>query len=221
MSRGLSLVDSVTLHTVEVNGTRMVTLQGSLTERFFSMHSARPLGVLPESCQPPREIPFIVAGAAPGGFHLVKIKPSRGMGVGGELAWGDSRWNHDQIHFTGIMYSVSDHALTCSTLDNTWSGEDFGNKAQLLFRDFGRYLIKKYGSVQAAWKNVFDAQGAGVIGFTSFSLGCKASGYIGSATRLWAALDTDRSGNISMEEMFAILTGPPTSEAPALPGTAS
>lgn len=63
--------------------------------------------------------------------------------------------------------------------------------------------MRKFGSIEEAWTYAFDTDGSGSVNFTEFGLGCKAAGYVGNATRLWAALDEDRSGEISLEELGA------------------
>eukprot|EP00927_Polykrikos_kofoidii_P065458 TRINITY_DN61204_c0_g1_i1.p1 TRINITY_DN61204_c0_g1~~TRINITY_DN61204_c0_g1_i1.p1 ORF type:complete len:450 (+),score=62.45 TRINITY_DN61204_c0_g1_i1:39-1388(+) len=194
---GISLIDEVTLHTVDVGGTRMVSLQGTLTERFFTVHSFKPLGLLPESCRPPRDLSFVVSGNSAGGFHLLEAKPKFDRGCGGELMWRDSIWNHDQINLTGVMFEVSADVLHVSTLSSQWTGESL----QVFVRDFQNFLIRKFGSIEKAWMVAFDTDGSGSVNFTEFGLGCKSSGYVGNATRLWAALDSDRSGEISLDEL--------------------
>lgn len=196
IGKGICLVDGVTLHTCELDGTRMVALQGSLTDRFFAAHSHRPLALLPESCRAPSEIPFVVAGSSSGGFHLVIVSPCRGFGSGGELYWRDSIWAHDQINLTGIMFEVAADALGYSIL-NSKSGES----RKRFIEDFQRFLIRRYGSIQDAWYKAFDTDGSGAINFTEFGLGCKMTGFMGHTTRLWAALDDDRDGEISLEEL--------------------
>jgi hypothetical protein len=47
-------------------------------------------------------------------------------------------------------------------------------------------------------------------------LGCKASGYVGNATRIWGNLDADGSGEISMVELEGDLASQPEDTA-ALP----
>merc|ERR1712087_81274 len=74
--------------------------------------------------------------------------------------------------------------------------------------DFQNFLIRKFGSIEVAWHVAFDTDGSGSINFTEFGLGCKASGYVGNATRLWAALDEDRSGEISLDELNTGLLSP-------------
>jgi len=194
---GICLIDQVSLHTVDVAGSRMVTLQGTLSERFFCSHSKKPLAILPESCRPPVDLPFVVTGSTPGGFHLMRSRPIYGGGVGGNLCWMDSVWDKDIIHLTGIMYEVSPDALKASTWDSSWTGESL----KVFLQDFQNFLIRKFGSIEDAWHMAFDADNNGSVNFTEFSMGCKAAGYVGNATRLWAALDDDRSGELSLEEL--------------------
>lgn len=49
---GLSLTDEVTLHTLDLKGSRLVCLQGHLHECFFGSDSKRPVAMIPESCRP-------------------------------------------------------------------------------------------------------------------------------------------------------------------------
>lgn len=194
---GISLVDEVSLHTVDIAGTRLVNLQGCMSDRFFAVHSHKALALLPESCRPPGDRPFVVAGASFGGYHLLVAKAAYGLGCGGDLTWRDSVWNRDKIHFTGIMYEISPDALQFSTLNAQWSGEQMS----IFVQDFQNFLVRKFGSIEEAWHVAFDTDGSGSVNFTEFGLGCKASGYVGNATRLWAAFDEDRSGDISLDEL--------------------
>jgi len=197
IGRGISLIDEVSLHHCDIGGTRMVTLQGTLTQRYFAVHSHKPLALLPESCRPPRELPFITAGSSPGGFHLLIAFPSHGFGCGGDLLWRDSIWNHDKISLTGIMYEVAEDAMLHSTLDTKWGAES----QKIFVEDFQKFLIRRFGDIETAWEQAFDTDGSGAINFTEFGLGCKMAGFVGNATRLWAALDEDRSGEIDMDEL--------------------
>lgn len=211
---GISLIDEVSLHTVDVSGSRIVCLQGMLTTRYFSVHSHKPLAILPESCRPPQELPFVVAGTR-SGFNLLMVRALRGGGVGGDIMWRDSYWNHDNISLTGLMYEVHPEVLSISTLNSTWTGESL----KIFVRDFQQFLVRKFGSVEAAWATAFDLDGSGAINFTEFSLGCKAAGYVGNATRLWAALDEDHSGEISLEELGTSAPSRPESRKNTSPDT--
>jgi len=197
IGKGICLIDDVSLHTCELNGTRMVTLQGALSNRFFAVHSFKPLALLPESCRAPYEMPFVVAGNAPGGYHLIIISPCHGFGTGGDLYWRDSIWNHDGINLSGIMYEVASDALVHSTLNTKWTDES----QRIFVEDFQKFLVRRFGSIEVAWEKAFDIDGSGGINFTEFGMGCKLAGFVGNATRLWAALDEDGGGDISLEEL--------------------
>merc|ERR1712083_630992 len=67
--------------------------------------------------------------------------------------------------------------------------------------DFQKFLVRRFGCVEDAWSKAFDTDFSGSINFTEFCCGCKMSGYVGNVTRLWAALDDDRSGEISLDEL--------------------
>jgi len=194
---GICLVGGVSVHTCELEGTRMITLQGSLSDRFFATHSQNPLALLPESCRPAGDLNYVTSGNSVGSFHLIVINPSRGFGTGGDVYWRDSLWNHDEIHFTGIMFEVAADALTHSTETSKWGGES----QKLYIEEFQKYLLRRFGTIEIAWSKAFDTDGSGAINFTEFGLGCKTAGFVGNVTRLWQALDDDRSGEISIDEL--------------------
>jgi len=206
---GISLIDDVRVCTCDFGNRRLVCLQGSCSTRYFSVHSDKPLSLLPESCRPPSQLSFIVAGSVPGNFHLTSIKPIYGCGEGGHLIWIDGVWDRDTIEVTGIMYEVSRDALQFSTLDAQWSEKSL----EIFVNDFQKFLKRRFGSIELAWHAAFDKEGLGFVNFTDFRLGCKTVGYVGNATRLWAALDADRSGEISLDEIM----GDQAQEAQALP----
>jgi len=198
-SRGISLIDEVRVHTCQVAGTRLVCMQGHLSDRYFSRHSDKPLALLLDSCQPPKKIPFIVAGEWPGCFHLLVVRPSMGaLGMRRhDVSWRDGYWDHDTIHFTGIMYEVATEAMVHATLDAQWSEESL----KIFVADFQKLLVRRFGSIETAWREAFDVDGSGTVNFTEFGLGCKVAGFVGNATRIWAALDDDCSGEISLDEI--------------------
>eukprot|EP00440_Ansanella_granifera_P000251 gb/GFBE01000275.1/.p1 GENE.gb/GFBE01000275.1/~~gb/GFBE01000275.1/.p1 ORF type:complete len:488 (+),score=101.93 gb/GFBE01000275.1/:1-1464(+) len=196
-SGGISLTDEVSIHTTDVAGSRIACLQGTLSEKFFVVDSKKPLAMLPESCRPPMEIPFITSGSGPGAFNLIIVKPLRGGGIGGDLTWKDGVWNHDGVHMSGILYEVSADAMPFSLVNASWSPEIL----KVFVTEFQKFLSAKFGSVEDAWEAAFDIENSGEINFTQFSMGCKKAGYVGNATRLWAALDDDQGGSISLDEL--------------------
>eukprot|EP00933_Yihiella_yeosuensis_P018408 TRINITY_DN15119_c0_g1_i1.p1 TRINITY_DN15119_c0_g1~~TRINITY_DN15119_c0_g1_i1.p1 ORF type:complete len:512 (+),score=87.59 TRINITY_DN15119_c0_g1_i1:127-1662(+) len=195
---GISLMDEVSVHTVDVADTRLVCIQGTCSDRFHTIDSAKALGCIPESCRPNQEgLAFVTAGSGPGAFNLMTMKKIQGGGIGAELFWKDGIWNRDGVSVSGVMYEVSKCAMPFSLVDASWS--PFLLRA--FVTEFQKFLIAKFGSVEDAWDAVFDLDGSGGINFTEFAVGCKAAGYVGNATRLWAALDEDHGGFISLEEL--------------------
>lgn len=207
---GLSLTDEVTLHTVDVGSSRLVCLQGHLHECFFASDSKRPVAILPESCRPKEVLHFVTSGSGPGGFHLVQLRPQKGSGIGGDLMWKDGVWSHDQVHLTGIMYEVNADALEFSFLDASWTPEIL----RIFVAEFQRFLISKFGSIDDAWDEAFDLDGLGAVNFTQFSMGCKKAGYVGNATRLWAAINEDAGAEICLEELARDYLNPPAEPEP-------
>lgn len=202
LGKGIALVDEVRVHTVDIAGTRYVSLQGELHTRSFKRHSKSALALLPESCRPPACMPFIVSGSTLGGFHLIDVRPSTGIGwcqgIGGDLKWRDSVWIREPLHLSGIVYEVAPEAVKATTLESKWCGES----ANVFISDFRRFLERKFGSVEDAWKIAFDRNGDDVLQLDEFVQACKNVGYVGNVMRIWVILDTDGSGTLSLDEVI-------------------
>jgi len=197
--RGISLIDDVCLHICDVGGTRIAGLQGELSERCFELHGRKLVALLPESCRPPQKTHFVVSGTC-GGFHLMAVRPTTTYTAGGngDLVWQDGKWNRDIISMNGIMFEVAAASLQ---FPNPLEERSITEGQAIAIMDFQKYLIRRFGTIESAWNQAFDTDGSGSVNFTEFGLGCKAAGYVGNASRLWAALDEDLSGSISVEEL--------------------
>jgi hypothetical protein len=114
--------------------------------------------------------------------------------------WKDGVWNRDKVNLTGVMFEVAPDAVKHTVFAAGREG------AAVLIRDFQQFLIRRFGSIDEAWREAFDLDGSGEINFTEFGLGCKAAGYVGNATRLWAVFDEDQSGEISLVELLTGVT---------------
>eukprot|EP00929_Paragymnodinium_shiwhaense_P083835 TRINITY_DN44797_c0_g2_i3.p1 TRINITY_DN44797_c0_g2~~TRINITY_DN44797_c0_g2_i3.p1 ORF type:complete len:1724 (+),score=625.26 TRINITY_DN44797_c0_g2_i3:115-5286(+) len=64
-----------------------------------------------------------------------------------------------------------------------------------------KVLINRYGSIPAAWRHLLDKDGKGLISFTDFCESMRAIGFDGSLKKLWAQLDADGSGGITLDEL--------------------
>lgn len=220
--RGISLVDEVSVHAVDVNGTRLVTLQGLLLERHWGqVGSKKQLTNLPESCRPAKDIFFIVPGLSREGFHLVHVRSVATAGAGGEIMWRDSIWRRDRINLTGVFFEVAREAIA-HLMQGTEQEREVTKQA--LTRDFSRRLNSKYGSIENGLHTAFglhtlDAE----MNFTQFVGGIKKLGYYGTMMRLWSIFDEDASGQVSFEEVQQCLlsvneaTSAPLPQTPALP----
>lgn len=200
---GISLLDEVSMHTVDVAGSRLVTLQGYLSEKTWSRGGHRKaLAMLPESCQPKKDFHFIVPGLAQEGFHLILVTSGTkgNVGVGGELHWCDSIWNRDRINLTGVMYETSARAVDTSLKSKTDEEKLVAREA--LMKDFHRRLHRMCGSIQMGLTKVYGIRDEEEITFQEFMAGCKTLGYHGQMTKLWAILDEDMSGKVSYEELL-------------------
>jgi len=197
--RGIPLVDDVRLHVCNVAGTRVVCLQGDLNERCFDVHGRKPLALLPESCRPAEETHFIVSGQC-GGFHLLTARPfsSFTAGSGGDICWKDGKWNRDVLSLNGIIFEVSIDSLRHP---NPLESRETGESQVIAVLDFQKYLVRRFGSIENAWRTEFDPEGQGAVTFTGFGFGCKAAGYVGNPSRLWASFDQDLDGYIPMERL--------------------
>lgn len=67
--------------------------------------------------------------------------------------------------------------------------------------EFKELLWRKYGSMMGAWRNLLDADGSGKITFMEFCQAARSVGYGGNLKALWAELDEDNSGFISLKEL--------------------
>eukprot|EP00451_Oxyrrhis_marina_P002692 CAMPEP_0204274508 /NCGR_PEP_ID=MMETSP0468-20130131/25227_1 /ASSEMBLY_ACC=CAM_ASM_000383 /TAXON_ID=2969 /ORGANISM="Oxyrrhis marina" /LENGTH=384 /DNA_ID=CAMNT_0051250725 /DNA_START=48 /DNA_END=1202 /DNA_ORIENTATION=- len=199
---GLNLVDNVSIHVCDVHSDdvegRIVVLQGSLHSKKFLRASADPVAQITADCRPAmNSMRFITAGGTLGGYHLLEVtlessKP--GVGKDGSVMWRDARWTNDSIHLSGLIFEgVGGRS------------RDFGpvnpEMATYILRNFQQLLIKNFGSIDAAWDQVFDEDGSGVCDLQEFKLGCKKCHYLAAPDRVWAVLDQDGSGSISVEEL--------------------
>lgn len=198
--RGISLVDEVSVHAVDVNGSRLVTLQGLLLERHWGqVGSKKQLTTLPESCRPAKDIFFVVPGLSREGFHLVHVRPVATAGAGGEIMWRDSIWLRDRINLTGVFFEVAPEAIAHSMQGTE---EEREVTRQGLTRDFSRRLISKFGSIELGLHQAFGLKTADAeMNFTQFVGGIKKLGYYGNMMRLWSIFDADNSGQVSFEEV--------------------
>jgi len=197
--RGISLVDEVSVHAVDIAGSRLVTLQGVLLEMSWQgIGVKKQLATLPESCRPAKDLHFIVPGMSREGYHLVHVKPRGVGGKEGEIDWKDSIWIRDRINLTGVMFEVSQDALD---LRLHKSDEEIEVAKQALLQDLHRRITKKYGSIEIGLKKAFCIAEADELNFTQFVSGTKLLGYPGHMTRLWSMLDEDQGGSVSYEEL--------------------
>jgi hypothetical protein len=195
--RGISLVDEVSVHAVDIAGSRLVTLQGVLLERSWQHGGVKKqLATLPESCRPAQDLHFIVPGISREGYHLVHVRPDSKNA--GEILWKDSIWIRDRINLTGVMFEVSPDVLGLRVHKTE---EEMEVSKQALMQDLHRRIVKKYGSVNYGLKKAFCITEADELNFTQFVAGTKLLGYPGHMTRLWSILDEDQGGSVSYEEL--------------------
>merc|ERR1719215_1205851 len=69
------------------------------------------------------------------------------------------------------------------------------------FPSFKRLLLRKFGTITAAWKHALDPDGNGRLSFGEFCESLRKLGYCGSVKQLWHELDTDKTGLITLDEI--------------------
>eukprot|EP00928_Gymnodinium_smaydae_P020502 TRINITY_DN1791_c0_g2_i1.p1 TRINITY_DN1791_c0_g2~~TRINITY_DN1791_c0_g2_i1.p1 ORF type:complete len:1251 (-),score=231.11 TRINITY_DN1791_c0_g2_i1:58-3738(-) len=69
------------------------------------------------------------------------------------------------------------------------------------FPSFKKLLLRKYGTITAAWKHALDPDGNGKLSFGEFCDSLRKLGYCGSVKHLWQELDKDKSGIITLDEI--------------------
>lgn len=219
--KGISLVDQVSVHAVDVAGSRLVTLQGVLLERSWQQGGLKKqLATLPDSCRPARDLHFIVPGMSREAYHLVQVRCATEPGKAGEVLWRDSIWRRDRINLTGIIFEVDPAALQFC-LHPTVDEKDVARQA--LIQDLHRRILRKYGGpLEYCLKKAFQITGDEELNFTQFVAATKLLGYPGHMTKLWSMLDEDQGGSVSYEELESAILAEvqhhqPTQDVPALP----
>lgn len=71
-------------------------------------------------------------------------------------------------------------------------------------RELWDFLTRKEGNALRAWCKYFDTDNDQKISLTEFVRGMRKMGYTGDATAVFAALDADRSGELSLEELDSL-----------------
>eukprot|EP00930_Biecheleria_cincta_P070568 TRINITY_DN58201_c0_g1_i1.p1 TRINITY_DN58201_c0_g1~~TRINITY_DN58201_c0_g1_i1.p1 ORF type:complete len:1469 (+),score=331.35 TRINITY_DN58201_c0_g1_i1:26-4408(+) len=64
-------------------------------------------------------------------------------------------------------------------------------------------LVRKYGTMPAAWKHGLDPGDNGFVGFVEFCKCCRKVGFIGSPRQIWSELEKDPKGQITMSAFDA------------------
>merc|ERR1719191_699984 len=78
------------------------------------------------------------------------------------------------------------------------NSKDMGARGLDAFRQL---LERRFGSVVKAWRKALDSDGNGILSFGEFATACRTVGYLGNVKKLWADLDTDGGGSISLKEL--------------------
>jgi len=203
LNPGIAIADEVVLTTCDVAGGRFVALQGQLSRRAFAGPDLIQIAMLPSNCRPADEVPFVFPGSRPGNFHLVSARSSERNGIGAVVFWRDSKWEGvDTVHLSGMVYRVAPEALELPTNIRPLTPE----RQFVILADFAACLEKRFGTIEAAWRLVFDPDAAkGTVDFTRFCAGCKSASFKGNVSRVWWVLDENLSGKVSLEEFQRML----------------
>lgn len=198
MGSGLSIIDDIRLHTVDLSGRRWVCLQGTLDQRLLSAFRTKPLLHLARACRPASDTAFVVSGSRAGSFNLLRVRASPRDDDESDLVWLDAVFRKDELHCTGVFYEAAETAL-----QHPVSIQCRTEHSEAFLKEFHMRVIRSFGSIENAWHHWFDLDGSGEINFTEFARGCKKAGYMGNPMRLWILLDDDGGGSISKEELAA------------------
>merc|ERR1719191_2661600 len=78
------------------------------------------------------------------------------------------------------------------------AGSDIGASSLAGFKGM---LMRRYGNVFRAWKDVLDTDKSGKLSFYEFCVSVRNLGYSGNMKALWHALDKDQDGFIQLEDI--------------------
>ncbi|CAE8583926.1 unnamed protein product [Polarella glacialis] len=71
------------------------------------------------------------------------------------------------------------------------------------FKSLRSLLVNRYGTMPAAWKHCLDLRNNGFVGFVEFSKAMRMVGFKGSPRELWAELEKDEKGHVTLEAFDA------------------
>lgn len=69
------------------------------------------------------------------------------------------------------------------------------------WQDLKEQLIRKFGTITAAWRHGLDFAGNGKVSFMEFSRACRENGFHGNIDEAFRSIDVDESGVVSFEEI--------------------
>jgi hypothetical protein len=75
------------------------------------------------------------------------------------------------------------------------------HQSQVSLETFRRFLKQKFGSLFTAWRQVLDGDGSMTLQKSELYMACKKIHFPGNVRLLWQALDRDRSGLSTFEEL--------------------
>lgn len=84
--------------------------------------------------------------------------------------------------------------------DKTGQSKDMGAAD---FPALKQLLVRKYGTMPAAWKHSLDPGNNGFVGFVEFCKCCRKVGFIGSPRQIWSKLKKDSKGQITLSAFDA------------------
>jgi len=117
--------------------------------------------------------------------------------------------NHDdpnaalQMHKRdSSMLSEEDRAKISFSLREAKRAEMQGNrKDAFTWEDLKKLLIRKYGTITAAWRHGLDWSGNGKLSFTEFARACRDNAFHGNIEECFREVDNDASGVITFNEV--------------------
>jgi len=154
----------------------------------------------PDPTQIPASPPFGRGRPTLDTEEMLDASLSPGVGHDGSVkhpgCWGAGGWASSSNSGAAIAKGAAQGCSVKRLGGDPWQAQD----AQKVKSTFRRLLLRRYHTMTAAWRGI-DPSGRGRISFFEICRACRDLGYEGSVRILWASLDEDRDGFVSLHEV--------------------